>query len=403
MCSHFAPPMLGISRLVRLVYDQGDVTSVWSALMARLSADPGDASAMMDASVLLQTTGQREKGLEVQAAAIAIHPIYRRLHGNGQGIRVLAFVTAGDMMANTPIDFLLEGSNVTLYFVYVDAQMQNLPELPEADAAFMAVGESEDNRAVLENLARLLADWRGPPILNGDLNRISTMTRDGVHALLADEPSLVSPPNVAVTRADLERIVHGEIAVTDGLPVTGFPLIVRPLGTHAGHGMEKLDGIEALRTYLAAHGEAQFYVSPFVDYSSPDGLFRKQRVVFIKGRAFASHFAVSEHWMVHYLSANMVENAERRNEEAQWMQDFDEDFARRHAKSIDALCERFGLDYFGVDCAEMPDGRLLVFEADVAMIVHDMDPEAIFPYKKPAMRKLFKAFHDALAQGNRRS
>lgn len=85
------------------------------------------------------------------------------------------------------------------------------------------------------------------------------------------------------------------------------------------------------------------------------------------------------------------------------MQDFDEDFARRHAKSIDALCERFGLDYFGVDCAEMPDGRLLVFEADVAMIVHDMDPEAIFPYKKPAMRKLFKAFHDALAQGNRRS
>jgi hypothetical protein len=51
----------------------------------------------------------------------------------------------------------------------------------------------------------------------------------------------------------------------------------------------------------------------------------------------------------------------------------------------------------------MPDGRLLVFEADVAMIVHDMDSELVFPYKKPAMRKLFRAFHDALAEAGGRA
>lgn len=39
---------------------------------------------------------------------------------------------------------------------------------------------------------------------------------------------------------------------------------------------------------------------------------------------------------------------------------------------------------------------MLVFEADVAMIVHDMDSEVIFPYKKPVMRKLFKVFQEAL-------
>ncbi|MGH7192503.1 MAG: ATP-grasp domain-containing protein, partial [Candidatus Saccharimonadales bacterium] len=57
-----------------------------------------------------------------------------------------------------------------------------------------------------------------------------------------------------------------------------------------------------------------------------------------------------------------------------------------------AIAERIGIDYFAIDCGEAPDGRLLVFEADVAMIVHAMDPPALFPYKGPAMRRLFDAF-----------
>ena len=55
-----------------------------------------------------------------------------------------------------------------------------------------------------------------------------------------------------------------------------------------------------------------------------------------------------------------------------------------------------GLDYFAIDCAECPNGSLLLFEADVAMIVHDMDPVDMFPYKKPAMKRLLGAFWQAL-------
>ena len=79
------------------------------------------------------------------------------------------------------------------------------------------------------------------------------------------------------------------------------------------------------------------------------------------------------------------------------MTGFDDGFAVRHASAFAALSQRLGLDYFGIDCAETPDGRLLVFEADVAMIVHALDPAGIFPYKKPAMRRLFEAFVEALA------
>jgi hypothetical protein len=84
-------------------------------------------------------------------------------------------------------------------------------------------------------------------------------------------------------------------------------------------------------------------------------------------------------------------------EEAAWMADFDSDFAARHADAFEALHRRIGLDYFAIDCAEMADGRLLLFEADVAMIVHSMDSEVVFPYKKQPMNALFSAFENALA------
>jgi hypothetical protein len=57
-----------------------------------------------------------------------------------------------------------------------------------------------------------------------------------------------------------------------------------------------------------------------------------------------------------------------------------------------------GLDYLGIDCAETPDGRLLVFEVDNAMVVHDMDPVEVFPYKPPQMRKIFAEFRAMLAR-----
>jgi hypothetical protein len=88
----------------------------------------------------------------------------------------------------------------------------------------------------------------------------------------------------------------------------------------------------------------------------------------------------------------MDQSEAKRAEEAAMMATFDDGFARRHAAAFGDLCAAYPLDYFGIDCAETADGRLLVFEADVAMIVHAMDPEDLFPYKQPAMRKLFDAF-----------
>ena len=160
--------------------------------------------------------------------------------------------------------------------------------------------------------------------------------------------------------------------------------------------MERITTAAELAAWLEGESASEIYVAPFVDFRGPDSLYNKQRIVFIKGRAYASHMALSEHWIVHYLSAGMARSAGKRAVEQAWMENFDTDFAVRHAKAFAALYRRVGLDYFGIDSAELPDGRLLVFEVDVAMVVHNMDSATLYPYKRVAMRKLFDAFVEAV-------
>ena len=391
-----SPEILGLSRLVRLAFEQRNLAPVWQDLLDRIADNPGDASALLDLSVMLHTSGKRDKAREIQSAALRLRQVFTCRHGTGQGLKVLAFVTAGDFMANTPLDFLLETSNMQLILVYVDAHTAVLPEIPDHDVAFVGIGESPSNAAVLENLQRLLVDWNGA-IVNNAPDRITALTRDNVASIFSGETSILAPPTHRVARHKLLQLASEKIHVSVLLPKHDFPVILRPLGSHAGEGMEKIDTPLDIFNYLSRNGEDEFFLSPYINYAGLDRKFRKQRIAFINGKAFACHLGVSQNWMVHYLNAQMLDNAAHREEEARWMEHFDE-FAHKHCQAFAALSHIIGLDYFGIDCAEMPDGRLLLFEVDVAMIVHDMDPRDCFPYKEKAMRKVFQAFQDFLQE-----
>jgi hypothetical protein len=394
--SAIAPiPSLGVAALGRLVFEGAGLKELWDGLIARVTANEADHGALLDLSTLVQMTGSREKGLELQAAAIAGARGYRTRHGAGR-LRVLAFMIAGDLMANTPIDFLLEGSDVDLTVYYVNGRLPAPSEVPDHDVAFLAIGQSDDGSCALAALGpEPFANWPRP-VINGHPQRIAALSRDGVADAFAGHPTLVCPATRRVARGALERVAGGASDLSALHGDLAFPVIVRPLGSHAGNGLQKLDDRGELATYLAEHAEAEFFVAAFFDYRGADGLFRKLRVVFIDGEAFVSHMAVSERWMVHYLNADMGQAANRA-EEAEVMETFDEGFALRHAAAFKVLCETLGLDYFGIDCAETQDGRLLVFETDVAMIVHAMDSAELYPYKKPAMSRLFNGFVGLLA------
>ncbi len=381
-------PSLGLAYLGRTVFEGVKLEAVWSEMIARLNADASDAGAVLDLSTLLQMRGEREKGLELQAAALDACRCYRTTHGPGGGLRILAFMAPGDLMTNTPIDFLLEGSDVELTTWYVDGAAPSPAEVPDHDIAFLAISQADDGSAALRALACDFDTWPRP-VVNGHPELIAALSRDGVADSFAGNPLILAPATRRVARAALQKVAAGEGELAALHSDLRFPIIARPIGSHAGNGLEKLTGPAALAPYLEAHGEQEFFVAAFFDYSGADGLFRKLRVVFVNGHPYIAHMAVSQRWMVHYLNADMDEVANRL-EEASIMASFDQGFALRHRQAFQALYQSFRLDYFGIDCAETLDGRLVVFEADVAMIVHAMDSAELYPYKKPAMAKLFK-------------
>jgi hypothetical protein len=383
-------PSQGLAFLGRLVFEGDRLAEVWSQLINRLTADANDAGAMLDLSTLLQMRGDREGGLKLQANAIATSRCYSTVHGTGRTLKVLAFMAPGDLMTNTPLDFMLEGSDVELITYYLDGPIPSADLLPEHDVAFLAISQADDGSAALARLGDALAAWPRP-VINGHPERIAALTRDGVAEAFAGHAKIICPATRRVERVALDAVASGMRTLTALHADLAFPVIVRPIGSHAGKGLEKIDDAAQLADYLAGHAAEAFFIAAFFDYAGADGLFRKLRVVFVNGRPFVAHMAVSERWMVHYLNADMGRPANRA-EEAATMATFDEGFAARHAAAFTDLTQTFGLEYVGIDCAETQDGRLVVFEADVAMIVHAMDSAELYPYKKPAMAKLFEGF-----------
>ncbi|MBI1212856.1 MAG: hypothetical protein GC190_15445 [Alphaproteobacteria bacterium] len=390
------PERIGLADLTKRAFEGQNLADCWNRLLSTVEANPSDGGALMDLSVLAQLLGKGDAGETLQAQALETGRLYRSpFEGPATGIKLLAICAATDIGGNIPLEFLLQGSDVELTSLYVGEGAEGLSEpLPDHDLAIVAIGNAERFAHLLDKLDAAAARWPRP-ILNKPSN-ILQLERDRLYRLVSDINGLVCPPTVRVRRGDLLAHIHDLADLKNTLDGVEFPIIVRPVDSHAGRGLEKIDDAAALRSYLTLRAEEHFFVSPYLDYRSPDGLFRKYRIVFIAGRAFAVHMAITDEWKVWYLNANMSESSSKRSEEAAFFSSFDAGFAGRHAACFDELVKRVGLDYFGIDCAETRDGRLVLFEAETALIVHDMDPADIYPYKSPQMRKLFAAFVDML-------
>ena len=395
--------LIGLPTLMKMAVSDQDLTPMGATLLERAQQDPQDANALMDLSIVLQLRGERDVALAVQGEALKMQRLYRYGGNEVVEIRVLVLMGGGDLMANMPIEFLVENSDVELLLLYILPGEKLPAELPLHDILFVALVESDQNHELLLQLHAQLEGWPRPVI--NPPHRIIHLSRDGASALLQGLPGVLMPFTVRISRHDLERLSRGEFLLTDILSDGVFPVILRPVDSHAGHGLAKLDTPAAITGYLSGASEEEFYISRFVDYSSPDKMFRKCRVALIQGRSYVGHMAVSARWMVHYLNADMLESASNRMEEERFMAGFDNEFALRHAQAFQAITQRVGLEYLGIDCAETTAGELLIFEIDNSMVVHAMDPVEVFPYKQPAMCKLFGAFRqmlvDRMAGANR--
>ena len=377
---------MGLARLMKMAFDGVDLAPIGEAMIRRAEANPKDAEALMDLSTVLQLRHQPDVALNVQAQALGTRILYHLPATGKTTIRLLAITAPGDLMTNTPLEFLVEGTDISLHMLYVGEGLPPTPPLPEHDVLFVAIGESTKTDPILEELGQVLKSWSGP-VLNRPAG-ILKASREAAPRYLAKIAGLLIP--------EAKRVSREALAAS-----RNFPVIARPIDSHGGQGLERMENPEQAAAYLEKMADPEFYVSPFIDYRSADGLYRKYRIALIGGRPYAAHMAISGNWMIHYANVGMDDSAEKRGEEERFMRNFDEDFASRHRDAFEGIYDALALDYVVLDCAETRDGKLLVFEADTGAVVHAMDPVDIFPYKAPQMRRVFAAFREMLLEAIR--
>jgi hypothetical protein len=89
-------------------------------------------------------------------------------------------------------------------------------------------------------------------------------------------------------------------------------------------------------------------------------------------------------------------SAERRAEEEAYLADMHGVIGARAMEALRAIARLVQIDWFGVDFGLTPDGQVVLFEVDVAAIVHLMDDKETYGYKHRYVPKLITAAHDMI-------
>jgi len=365
----------------------------WYRLALRV--DPELVVAHRNLAVLLRDAGRADEAQRHTDAA------YRRqyLFDTGPGVlhattpTVLLICAAG--RGNVPLDlwFAPQATRRIEYMIEyapANADVAMLEALPCSTTVFNAIGDADVAEPILSRLREFVAHL-GRPMLNSP-EAVAGTARDNLPALLAGIPNLLVPEawRVGCVRCDVLR------QQTD--VQTGVAYLVRPVATHGGEGLVKLDAVAAVLEHIEHDAAREFYVTRFYDFRSADGFFRKYRMIFIDGRPYPYHLAISPTWLVHYFSADMLAHAWKQDEEARFLSDPHAVLGERAMAALGTVGVRLGLDYAGIDFSQLPDGRIVVFEANATMLVHPEPEGSILAYKNIPVEVMRQAFTAMLAR-----
>jgi hypothetical protein len=132
------PAILGTAALAAQAFAGAALPALLDTIR-QMSGHP--AAIAFDQGLAMQMTFQREPGLVMQAAALSRSAVFRIRATEAGTPRILAFCAPGDLMTNTPLEFLASGAGARLDLVFIHPT-QPLPQfLPDHDIAFCAISE----------------------------------------------------------------------------------------------------------------------------------------------------------------------------------------------------------------------------------------------------------------------
>lgn len=230
-----------------------------------------------------------------------------------------------------------------------------------------------------------------------------TTTRNEIARRLQGIPQLVVPKVMLLRNATLPRVR----ALVDEQGFR-FPAILRRTGTHSGRVLGVIKHSEDLDSIFGDR-ENEYFLTEFVDFASPDGLYRKMRLFFIGDDVLFKNLIVSDKWNIHARdrAGIMAERDELRREEQALMDGGFEALRKPLEPGLREIRNRIQLDYLGMDCAPAADGRLVLFELNATMNFFPLPEDPRFAYlnaciapAQAAMSRLLKSRARSVAPTN---
>jgi tetratricopeptide (TPR) repeat protein len=377
------PFVRGYTTYAHVLALTGKMDAARSAYEAALTLEADDFAANWGLFEVCQLLDDNAAALHHQRIALAQRPLVSiEAKRPPAQTTILELCVAGTFQANIPLDFLLDLERTTVHKLYVSEHP--IPALPAYDLVFNTIADAPNVAGALAAAAEFIVSQDRPHLNAPQL--VGLTSRDSIATIFAASARVAVARTVRATR------------VSASVCRPAFPFLIRPLDSHAGTDLAKIDDSDALAHYLGGTVSAEaFYLSEFIDYRNADGFFRKYRIMFVAGVPYPVHLAISPRWMIHYYNAPMAENAWMRDEEHAFMRDLGSVFAGPRAEALQEIAQALPLDYFGIDCSIGPDGRVLLFEASTAMIAHLRDPIDLYPYKAQYMPRLVAALEQLFA------
>lgn len=359
---------------------QNAKAAAWYELALML--DPDMVIARRNLAAIRFEQGHREEARAHRERAYRQQCVHV-IHARQEQRRVLMLAAGGQ--GNVPVKYLVPGATNTRIEYFIEYAAPDTA-LPAHDLVFNVVGDPD----VEEPLFVAACDFieaSAKPWLNHPAH-ISRTRRDRLPGLLHGIADIEVPPT---------RRVKSLVAALGALGDAGmvFPLLLRPAASHGGDGLIRIEDPIGLHA-IDEQASQSWYLSPFRDYRSADGYFRKYRMIFVDRDPFPYHLALSSHWLVHYATADMLSDPAKCEEERRFLEDPEAALGARGMAAIRAIGRRLDLDYAGVDFTVLEDGRVLVFEANATMLVHP-EPPGPFDHKNPFIGRIFAAFESMMA------
>jgi len=360
-----------------LLSEAGDAEAARSHYQAALVAEPELPQAHQGLARVLTDLG--ENADEHWQKGFAGHAVVRRRYrGTGTGIPLLLLVAA--VGGNVPTQHWLDELVYAVTAIYADF-FNPADALPPHAVVVNAIGDADLCGSALAG-AELIAARTAAPVINAPA-RVRTTGREAIARRLAAVPGVIAPRIVPLSRA-------AEL---------GFPLLLRAPGYHTGQHFVRVETQAALETAAAAMPRGAPMAIEYLDARGPDGMARKYRVMFIGGRLYPLHLAVSADWKVHYFTAGMDGRPAFRAEERHFLNDMPRALGERAMMALERIEAALGLDYAGIDFALAPDGSVLLFEANATMAIIPPGADPIWAYRRPAVEAALAAARGLLPRG----